>query len=212
MLAHLDEAEWRLQLDLQRYDCSISQGLGQHIEAMQAARGGAACPAFVLGTRRGDPNCGDQQAFAPSSDWMPAFMRVNPILDWDYGHVWHFLRTYNLPYCELYDRGYTSLGKQTDTKPNPALLKKTLSPAASSNALNSDAAALRAPVLATEQYWPAYMLSDWSLERAGRTGKEKAAAPISSGSCAVAAANTVRTAGMIVIGDEILRCVLHLMG
>lgn len=42
---------------------------------------------FVLGTRKGDPNCGNQQAFAPSSDWMPPFMRVNPILDWTYGQV-----------------------------------------------------------------------------------------------------------------------------
>ena len=34
--------------------------------------------AFVLGTRKADPNAGGQQFFEPSSDWMPPFMRVNP--------------------------------------------------------------------------------------------------------------------------------------
>lgn len=123
--------------------------------------------AFVLGTRKGDPNCGDQQFFSPSSSWMPPFMRVNPILLWSYGEVWEFLRHYDLKYCYLYDevisnlsssflflslksqsfQGYTSLGKQADTEPNPSLKAED------------------------GRYRPAYMLTDWSLERAGRSVK-----------------------------------------
>ena len=77
--------------------------------------------AFVLGTRLTDPNAVGQQQFAPSSHYMPPFMRVNPILDWTYGHVWHVLRQFQLPYCRLYDQGYTSLGTVRDTVPCPAL-------------------------------------------------------------------------------------------
>ena len=52
--------------------------------------------AFVLGTRAGDPNAGDQGYFAPSSHYMPPFMRVNPVLEWTYGQVWHFLRVFSV--------------------------------------------------------------------------------------------------------------------
>lgn len=48
---------------------------------------------------QGDPNCKEQETFAPSSTWMPPFMRVNPILDWDYGHIWRFLRYAYLRVC-----------------------------------------------------------------------------------------------------------------
>lgn len=247
-----------------RYEKGIIEGLGEHIERMRrshAARGTdvLADPpsfAFVLGTRVGDPNCKGQTPFVPSSDWMPPFMcahappraaaralaprlkprvtprlgatrgghraatararrRVNPILTWDYGLVWSFLRAFDLPYCSLYDAGYTSLGTLDDTKPNPAL---------------SDGAG---------GYRPAYELSDYSLERAGRverkpkpkagaaagapSEKPSAAAPSppppvappppqvprsrsSRGPPSPSRRTThARTAGLVVIGDELLK-------
>mmetsp|Transcript_53225 Transcript_53225/g.62150 ORF Transcript_53225/g.62150 Transcript_53225/m.62150 type:complete len:787 (-) Transcript_53225:86-2446(-) len=105
--------------------------------------------AFVLGTRTADPNSKTQGLFAPSSEYMPPFMRLNPALYWSYGQVWHFLRLFHLPYCSLYDEGYTSLGTIHDTLPCPALARPQ------------------------GGYWPAYMLSDWDQERAGRIPKKK---------------------------------------
>jgi len=112
--------------------------------------------AFVLGTRTTDPNAGKQGIFSPSSTWMPSFMRINPVLNWSYGHIWHFLRLFKLPYCALYDAGYTSLGTVLDTNPCPALKK------IDTDLTNGEGC----------EYWPAYMLKEWDQERAGRIKKE----------------------------------------
>lgn len=100
--------------------------------------------AFVMGTRRSDPGTEDLEHFSPSTPGYPPFMRVNPILNWGYDDVWKFIRALKLPYCVLYDEGYTSIGSVEDTRPNPALR-------------NEDAT-----------FAPPWKLGDASLERAGR--------------------------------------------
>ena len=35
---------------------------------------------------------------------------VNPIIDWTDEDVWEFIHKYNVPYCELYDMGWSRLG------------------------------------------------------------------------------------------------------
>ncbi|KZV75626.1 adenine nucleotide alpha hydrolases-like protein [Peniophora sp. CONT] len=89
--------------------------------------------AILIGTRRTDPNGGKLTFVDPTdADW-PRFDRVHPIINWDYGDVWRFLRHLKVPYCCLYDEGYTSLGSTYNTFRNPALLDKSSSPAMSSN-------------------------------------------------------------------------------
>lgn len=100
---------------------------------------------ILMGTRRSDSAYfKNMSEFAPTdADW-PAYMRVNPILDWTYSEIWYFIRLLKLPYCTLYDRGYTSLDSSVNTVPNKALL-------------NPDGT-----------YSPAFMLVNEELERESR--------------------------------------------
>lgn len=136
--------------------------------------------AFVLGTRLGDPNAAEQGLFTPSSDWMPPFMRVNPIIHWRYSFVWEFLRTFELPFCKLYEDGYTSLGKVSSTSRNPALLRPD------------------------GTYRPAWELCEEGLERAGRVESGKAKPDTSEGDDESEGVHAAQTAGLLIVGDEIL--------
>jgi len=93
--------------------------------------------AILIGTRRTDPH-GATLDFRVKTDpdW-PPFVRVHPILNWGYADVWTFLRRLKVPYCSLYDEGYTSLGSTYNTFRNPALLVGVQAPSHSiSNPVN----------------------------------------------------------------------------
>ena len=81
-------------------------------------------------------------------DW-PRLFRVCPLLDWRYSDIWRLIRSLSIPYCVLYDRGYTSLGDASKTRPNPALL------------------------VGEGRYRPAYELKDEHLERSSRQEQSK---------------------------------------
>jgi len=101
-----------------------------------------------MGSRSTDPNVHHPDPLAGTdADW-PRYLRVQPIIEWSYSTVWRFLRDLSIPYCSLYDRGYTSMGAKDATGPNETLRYVD-----------------RAGIV---RYHPAYMLQDESLERAGR--------------------------------------------
>jgi thioredoxin-dependent adenylylsulfate APS reductase len=37
-------------------------------------------------------------------------IKVNPLADWSYERVWEYIKANQVPYNELYDKGYTSIG------------------------------------------------------------------------------------------------------
>ena len=157
-------------LGLKVYTCDFFSGLKTLLDETTVQ-------GIFLGTRKGDPNAVDQQIFSPSSVGWPTFMRINPIMDWSYHDVWEFLTLCELPYCPLYDQGYTSLGSVETTFPNMALARPD------------------------GNFSPAHMLQDPKLERSGRIEKGSTSVSISRVHSYV---NNMPTAGIVVIGDEIL--------
>ncbi|KAL1397139.1 hypothetical protein pipiens_009985 [Culex pipiens pipiens] len=80
--------------------------------------------ACIMGSRRTDPYCDKLQPMQETDAGWPKLMRINPLLSWTCNDVWKYIRSNNVPYCALYDQGYTSIGDKTNTIPNP-YLKRT---------------------------------------------------------------------------------------
>lgn len=141
------EAEQFIKETTLKYNLNLIQMEGNIKSALQTLKTThPKIKAVLLGTRRHDPFTERLCTFTCTDPGWPEYMRVNPILDWHHCDVWSVIRHFDIPYCNLYDKGYTSLGSTHNTKPNPAL--------------RIDGEEVK--------YKPAYLLEDDQLERAGR--------------------------------------------
>ncbi|XP_017480705.1 PREDICTED: FAD synthase-like isoform X1 [Rhagoletis zephyria] len=141
------DCERRYNINLIRRKGCIKEALTQILQEMPEIR------AVLMGTRRTDPFCENLNTMQVTDlDW-PSLMRINPLLDWSYRDIWYYTFVRQVPYCRLYENGYTSLGQKYNTQPNPHLR-------------------LFDPITKAVTYKHAAELEDSKYERAGRVRKD----------------------------------------
>jgi 3'-phosphoadenosine 5'-phosphosulfate sulfotransferase (PAPS reductase)/FAD synthetase len=69
----------------------------------------------LLGTRRSDGPNQSAPIDASTAGWAP-ITRYAPAFEWTTPDVWQFIRSEGVPYCGLYDDGYSSLGLKSRTE------------------------------------------------------------------------------------------------
>ena len=66
--------------------------------------------AWISGLRRSHGETRTRTAKFEVDSAHGGIIKVNPLADWSYEQVWEYIRANDVPYNELYDRGYTSIG------------------------------------------------------------------------------------------------------
>lgn len=77
-----------------------------------------------MGSRNDDPYCEHLDLITESDTQKgyPKFNRINPIIRWKYEQVWTAIKVLQIPYCSLYEEGYSSIGNKDNTVKNPTLV------------------------------------------------------------------------------------------
>lgn len=145
----ISESTRQYHLNLVVIKSSLKEGFEDYLQSKPKIR------CIIVGIRHTDPYGLSLQSEQVTDHQWPRFLRIHPILRWQYRHIWDFLVGTNVAYCPMYDRGYTSLGGVSSTVPNPFLK-------------------------AGENFKPAYTLIEDAdeRERLGRISRDKVATNI----------------------------------
>lgn len=71
--------------------------------------GGGSGRVKVMGVRAAESAARKRRWFEVSKDWNGDAV-ICPVVHWSDAQLWEFLRAYEVPYCSLYDEGWTRLG------------------------------------------------------------------------------------------------------
>ncbi|KRF98862.1 uncharacterized protein Dwil_GK27202 [Drosophila willistoni] len=154
----------RYDVQLIEYKESLKEALTHMTQDMPRIK------AVFIGSRNTDPYCEHLAPMQPTDNGWPAIMRLNPLLEWSYHDIWHYIHINNVPFCCLYDQGYTSIGYKSNTVPNPHLkCSGEESTNGKSSATNGTATNGTGNA---GSYRPAWELIDPTQERAGRLPKK----------------------------------------
>ncbi|MDO8687291.1 MAG: phosphoadenylyl-sulfate reductase [Dehalococcoidales bacterium] len=66
--------------------------------------------AWITGLRKEQNVTREELKYVEIDDVHQGITKINPLLDWDDQDLKRYIKENNLPYCSLYDRGYTSIG------------------------------------------------------------------------------------------------------
>lgn len=102
--------EMREFVERTRIDRTFTGSFHAALETLHAE----GCDVVIFGARASDPPYVTTH-FSSTDDGWPAITRVLPLLTWTYADVWAYIDRHQLPYCPLYERGYTSLGSTRRT-------------------------------------------------------------------------------------------------
>ena len=100
---------FRESLENRRECCHIRkvEPLGRALEGVDA---------WITGLRRDQGVTRTRTAKIERDHAHGGIAKINPIVDWDGGRVWEYIRKHDLPYNRLFDKGYTSIGCASCTR------------------------------------------------------------------------------------------------